>query len=361
MAEQAQGEATGNYLWVKYIPLVTYTNAMVIDGTANIYICGSYQGTNVDFDPSASTAYLTSSTGSTDIFMAKYHANGNYLWARSIGASAGEVANDIQVDGSGNLYLLGDYSGTVDFDPGALTCNRTPVGGVDGFLAKYDTNGNMLWANSIGSTGTENFREAFVNATGIAFTGYYNLTADFDAGAGVANLTAAGSYDAFVAKVDANGNYVWAKWFSGPGSDGGVALTVDAAGNVYFTGSANLTNSVSVGSIDMDPGPGIALLTPAAWQTQVFMARLDATGNYVWAKLLALNAADVDIRLDVYGRVFIAGDYVTGSSPIDMDPGAGVANLTVIGGGFTPLYNHVLARFDANGSYQWAGVFGHSC
>ena len=357
----AKYDANGNYLWTKYIPLVTYANAMVIDGAANIHICGSYQGTNVDLDPGAGVAYLTSSAGSTDIFMAKYDANGNYLWAKSMGSTAGDVANDVQVDGAGNVYLLGNFSGTVDFDPGAPICSRTAVGGVDGFLAKYDSNGNLLWANSIGSTGTEDFREAAVNATSINFTGYYNLTADFDASAAIANLVSVGGYDAFVAKYDLNGNYIWARSFSGPGNDMGVALTMDAAGNVFFTGSMNLGNLVSNGSIDMDPGAGTALLTPAAWQSSVFMARLDASGTYVWAKMLPLNAPDVDIQLDVYGRLYLAGDYITGSSPIDMDPGAGVANLIVVGGGFTPLYNHVLARFDVGGSYQWAGVFGHSC
>ncbi|MBP6390536.1 MAG: T9SS type A sorting domain-containing protein [Flavobacteriales bacterium] len=357
----AKYDANGNHLWSKYIPLVTYANAMVIDGAANIYICGSYQGTNVDFDPGAGVAYLTSSAGSTDVFMAKYDVNGNFIWAKSIGSTAGDVANDVQVDGSGNVYLLGNYTGTVDFDPGAPTCNRTAMGGADGFMAKYDPNGNMLWANSIGSTGVEDFREAAVNATSISFTGYYNLTADFDAGAGTANLISAGGYDAFVAKYDLNGNHLWSKSFSGPGNDLGVALTMDAAGNVFFTGSMNFGNLMSNGSIDMDPGAGTALLSPAAWQTSVFMARLDASGNYVWAKKLPLNAPDVDIQLDVYGRLYIAGDYITGTSPIDMDPGAGVANLTVVGGGFTPLYNHVLARFDVSGLYQWAGVFGHSC
>lgn len=357
----AKYDPNGAYLWAKYIPLTTYAGAMAIDAAANIYICGYYQGTNIDFDPGAGTAYLSSNAGSNDIYLAKYDANGNYVWAKSLGTAGSEAANDLQVDAAGNLIVVGNFSGTLDFDPAAGVTNRTAVGGVDGFLAKYDGNGNLIWADAMGSTGAEDFREVYVNSTGICLTGSYSATADLDPGSGTANLTAVGNADALLAKYDANGNYVWAKSLSGAGNDMGVSLVMDAAGNVFCTGSINSGGLVQVGSIDMDPGAGIAVLTPPNWASQTFLARMDANGNYVWAKLLPLNAADIDVRLDVYGRVFIAGDYYTGTSPIDMDPGAGVANLAVVGGGFTPLYNHVLARFDGAGIYQWAGVFGHSC
>lgn len=352
----AKYDGNGNYLWAKYIPQITWVNAIVLDAAGNPVITGMYSGT-VDFDPGPGTAAL-SSTPSTALFayIAKFDAAGNFTWVRNITSMGSPSSgNDLAIDASGNIFLTGRYSGTTDFDPGAGVVNLTSLGSTDDFMAKYDATGALLWVKAFGGTDLEDVNELAIGPTGdLYLTGSFRSSIDADPGLGVCNLVASGTLsDMFLAHYDANGNHLWSFRMGSTGNDIGTALRVDASGyaTVAFTFS---------GTIDVDPGPGTMNLTSALGGASI-LARYSAAGALVWAKYLPLNAADIDIAIDPIGRIFLAGDYLTGSSPIDMDPGAGVANLAVVGGGFTPLYNHILAKYDASGNYLWAGVFGHSC
>ncbi|MBI2967708.1 MAG: SprB repeat-containing protein, partial [Bacteroidetes bacterium] len=139
--------------------------------------------------------------GIYDIFFAKYDSNGNYLWAKSIGSTSDDISESIALDASGNAFIIGFFQGTADFDPSAGTANLTPVGNIDIFFAKYDSNGNYLWAKSIGSTSDDFGNSIALDAGGNAFiTGEFNGTADFDPSAGTANLTSVGGRDIFFAK-----------------------------------------------------------------------------------------------------------------------------------------------------------------
>ncbi|MBI2967709.1 MAG: SBBP repeat-containing protein [Bacteroidetes bacterium] len=185
-----------NYQWTKSIGSTGYDfgSSVAIDAGGNAFITGYFSGT-ADFDPSAGTANLTS-VGGYDIFFAKYDSNGNYLWAKSIGSSGNDKGKGIAVDGSGNTYITGYFTGTADFDPSAGTANLTSVGFYDIFFAKYDSNGNYLWAKSIGSSVTDYGYSIAIDAGGNAcITGSFTGTADFDPSAGTANLTPVGIYD----------------------------------------------------------------------------------------------------------------------------------------------------------------------
>ena len=119
----------------------------------------------------------------------------------------------ISVDAAGNVYTTGFFSRTVDFDPGAETANLTSAGAADIFVSKLDNAGNFVWARNMGGTSGD-FDVGLgviVDAAGNVYTtGYFNGTADFDPGAGTANLTSAGGADIFISKLDNAGNFVWA-------------------------------------------------------------------------------------------------------------------------------------------------------
>jgi hypothetical protein len=322
-------------------------NGIAVDASGNVYITGNFQGT-ADFDPGVGIANLTSSAGSYDIFLAKYDASGNYVYAKSIGGLYDDYGYSVAVDISGNAFIAGSFTGTPDFDPGAGTANLTSAGGNDIFFAKYDASGNYVYAKAMGGTRSDAGNAIVVDASGnVYITGSFQATVDFDPGAGVVSFTelSAGVGDIFLAKYDASGNYVYAKQMGGAaGADVGNAIAIDGSGNAYITGSFN-------GTVDFDPGAGTANLTSAGGN-DIFFAKYDASGNYVYAKRMGGTNSDIgnSIAIDGSGNAYITGSF---NGTADFDPGAGTQNLVSAGGS-----DIFLAKYDASGNYAYAKSIG---
>jgi len=213
---------------------------------------------------------------------------------------------------------------------------------------KYSSIGqpNFVWANQLGGTGSDIGYSIASDASGNVYTtGYYSGTVDFDPGPGVFTLTSAGATDdIFVCKLNATGNLVWAKSIGGTGNDLGLSIAVDGAGNVYTTGQFQ-------GVVDFDPGISVVTFTSAG-NYDIFVCKLDVSGNYVWAKCVGGTGIDysMGIALDVTGNV-----YTTGSFPatVDFDPGAGVFNL--VSTGFDDIF---VSKLDPSGNFVWAVTMG---
>ena len=314
-------DSDGNFLWAKSFGGEGWDDGQSInvDALGNVYTTGYFLET-VDFDPGAGTTNLTSA-GDYDIFLHKMDADGNFLWANSFGGTVGDFASAISVDGSGNVYILGNFQGTVDFDPGAGTASLTSAGGFDAFVQKIDTDGNFLWAKSFGGTSSDNAKSINVDALGnIYTTGYFGGEVDFDPGAGTASLTSAGGFDAFVQKMDTDGNFLWAKAIGGTGLDVSYSISADASGNAYTTG-------VFEGTVDFDPEEGTSNLTSAG-KKDMFILKMSTcppldlttvtTGNKITANNINATYRWLDcdngnaIIADKRGRSFtpsVSGNY----------------------------------------------------
>ncbi len=180
-----------------------YGLSIALDGSGNVYTTGFFEGT-ADFDPGAGVFNLTSA-GYRDIYISKLDASGNFVWAKAMGGAFDDLGSSIAIDGSGNVYTTGYFSGTVDFDPGAGVFNLTSAGFEDIFISKLDASGNFVWANAMGGADPDYGSSIALDGSGNVYTtGFFEGTADFDPGAGVANLTSAGSSDIFVAKYFQN-------------------------------------------------------------------------------------------------------------------------------------------------------------
>jgi len=341
-------DASGNFSWAKKIGGTSYEQGMsiAVDGSGNVYSTGYFQAT-ADFDPGASTFNLTS-LGNTDIFILKLDASGNFLWAKQMGGTSSEQGKSLAIDGAGNIYTTGSFSGTVDFDPNAGTFNLTTPQS-DIFVSKLDASGNFVWAKQMGGNSVDNGSSIAVDGSGNVYTtGSFIGTTDFDPGPGTYNLTYFGTglyTDIFVSKLDASGNFVWAKQMGGAGTsdDYGASIAVDGSGNVYTTGRF-------YGTADFDPGAGIFNLNAAG--LEIFVSKLDALGNFVWAKQLGGNSTGggFSIALDPSGNVYTTG-YFYGTA--DFDPGAGTYNL--ISAGASEVY---VSKLNASGNFVWAVSMG---
>jgi hypothetical protein len=306
-----------------------------VDASGNVYSAGHFVGM-ADFDPGPGTTILTG----FGTFVQKLDGDGNFLWAKgTVGAGADAIA----VDASGNVYVTGGFSGTVDFDPGAGTTNLTPAGGQDIFVQKLDSDGIFLWAVAMGGSETDAGRDITVDASGNVYTtGKFEGTADFDPGAGTANLSAFGSSlsDVFVSKLDSSGVFVWAGGMGGSGSDEGLDIAVDASGNVHTTGRMG-------GTGDFDPGAGTVNLIG-----NIFVSKLNSSGSFLWAKAIDATSSGTgqNVALDNSGNVYTVGDF---SATADFDPGAGMVNIDSVG-----LTDVFIQKLDSTGNFLWAKTFG---
>ena len=265
----AKYDTDGNGLWVKTIGSTgdDYGTNITTDGSGNIYVTGRFQET-ADFDPGAEKSNLTA-VGGADIFFAKYDSGGKHLWSKSIGSLFDDKGSGIVTDGSGNVYITGHFYGTADFDPGPGTANLIGAGWEDIYFAKYDSDGNYLWAKNIGSATDDGGTGIATDGSGnVYITGYFSVTPDFDLGPRTANLTSFASKDIFLAKYNGDGKYLWAKSIGGKGSDVGRGIAFDPTGKVCITGSFQRT-------ANFDPDAGTTKLTSVGL-ADIFFTQYDA-------------------------------------------------------------------------------------
>ena len=154
-----------------------------------------------------------------------------------IGSGSGVALKQIQIDANGNSIVIGRFVGSVDFDPGPVVVAYSSIGENDIFLAKYDNNGNYLWAHVFGSVGDDHGNSVSVDTNGdILITGQYSYDVDFDTGPLVYNLKGVFDRDIFICKYNSSGNFIWAKSLGSSTFETGSFIQSDQAGNVYITG-----------------------------------------------------------------------------------------------------------------------------
>jgi len=338
--------ASGDFVWAKRMGATSYDRgfAIAVDSSGNVYTTGFF-GDTVDFDPGAGTANLTSA-GDSDIFISKLGNGGNLLWAKSMGGLNAEYGLGIAVDSSGNVYTTGAFRGTADFDPGAGIYNMTNAGLEDIFVSKLDGSGNFVWAKSMGGGDDELAYSIAVDSSGNVYTtGYFGGTIDFDPNVGgTAELTSVGVGDIFISKLDGSGSFVWAKSMGGTNYDQGYSIAVASSGNIYTTG-------FFYGTADFDPGAGTTNLTSMGLE-DIFVSKLDGSGDFVWAKSIGGTSSDIgiDIAVDSSGSVYTTGVF---KNTADFDPGAGTSNLTSMG-----LEDIFVSKLDGSGNFAWAKRMG---
>ncbi|HRH03494.1 MAG TPA: SBBP repeat-containing protein [Bacteroidia bacterium] len=335
----AKYDISGNFLWARRLGSLRLDEGydVAVDKNSNVYITGFFQY-NL-----SSTVY---SSGNEDIFLAKYDTNGNLIWLNHMGGADWDIGTSLDVDSSGNIFVSGSFDGPADFDPSTGTSILN--GTVNGFLAKYDTNGTLIWAKKIGESSSI-FAQTQCSAISIdiegnlIITGLFGDTMDFDPSSNVANLISNGDADIFLAKYDNNGNYLWAIQIGDTGYALGCSLATDFYKNIYLAGYYN-------GITDFDPSPDTACLNSANGRN--FIAKYDTIGNYIWANPLNSggNALNIDLVVDSVGNIFTSGLF---SDTVDIDPSTAINNL--ISKGSVDFY---LAEYDSDGNYKRAFSIG---
>ena len=341
----------------EYNPSV-YSNgrAVAVDRQGNVYSTGQFDY-KVDFDPGPGQFILTAATwANKSIFVTKLSPNGNFLWAFQI-ASWVEWGNiDITVDNNGNVYVASELRDTADFDPGPGVFNLMPKGvGWDAFIAKYDPNGNLVWAKKFqgpGDTCPRSDAVAVDNNNNVIICGNFNNTVDFDPGPGTFNLTSTAHIQSYIVKLTSNGDFIWAKQFGNSPvvhHDSNIAdVKCDAQGNIYTVGNFS-------GLCDFDPGPGTYTLNGTS-MNDGYIAKLTPNGDLTWAKRIGNPvpeewdfAVSRGLTLDNAGNVYTAGNF---RGIFDFDPGT---NTHLITSRYDDWY---VLKLNNQGNFIWVATMG---
>lgn len=313
-----------------------------VDANGNVFVAGYFNDTS-DFDPGANKFNLISA-GKTDVYITKLDSTGTFVWAKQIGGKEHEQANSIAVDGNGNIYVAGTYNDTVDFDPGNGVSKLISAGDADAFITKLDNDGNFVWARTIGGTQNDAGLYLFAKGTNVYLTGHFQGTTSFDIATGITNVTSAGNSDVFVTKLDEAGTYAWFKKMGGTTDDAGQSITVDKDGNVIITGSFT-------GTADFNPGVTDTLLTSAG-SNDIFISKLNSSGDYVWVKQFGATNTDVGLSVNTDGNGDIVSTGYFGGT-VDYDPNGGIQNVS--SKGFFDIY---VLKLNAAGNFVWVKQLG---
>jgi hypothetical protein len=331
---------TPKFEWVKGVGSTENNDGgyrITTDHNGFIYTTGVYTGTL-----SFSNIGFIKSNGNGDLFITKQDASGKFLWAKGIGGEYfDDGANSIEVDKNGNVYILGNFKGTYDFDPGTSKYNLTSTGTdkKDIFILKLDSNGLFLWAKQLVGE-DDDYPSGIIldSSNNILINGQSYSKIDLDPGSGKFELSSASN---FILNLSSDGNFNWAKKIAGSRIND-HSIFKDKAGNIYLAGSFDVKT-------DFDPGPDSFFLKVKEFNSEHFILKLDLLGNFIWVK--NIKNRFLQVTTDLTGNIFLTGIF---SFTVDINPSEKDSFL------LTPNGNQdiYVVKLNSSGDFIWAKQIG---
>lgn len=301
---------------------------VALDSAAGITIAGRFGGTS-SFGGGSFTA-----SGGADIFVARYNNAATHVWSRSFGGNQadGDLGVSVAVDAARNVYLAGNYRGTVDF--GGASFTHTAIGNSDAFVVKLNANGVTQWSRSFGGAPAA----TRINGIAVTATGDVYLAGAFASptvnvgGTTLTNAGATGTYDAFIAKFNTSGTRLWARGFGSTGADQASSVAIDAVNQPYASASF-------VGTVEGQ--------TSAGGQDALLLKLNASTGATTWARRLGAGSDDSasSLAVDSVGPV-LGGNFKNTVTFPD--------SSTATSGGATGAF---VVAYDASGEFRWKKAY----
>ena len=301
---------------------------IALDSSGNIYVAGYYENT-VDFGGGNIT-----SNGSWDAFLLKLNSSGTFQWVKSYGASNNDLGRDVAIDSNDNIYLTGNFRGTVDFGGGDVSSN--PSANAYIFLVKFNSSGVFQWVYTAGGTGVDDVRSLALDSSDNPYiTGSFQSTVNFGGG----NTTAANTNDLFILKLNSSGAYQSIYTSNIDTTQKAKGLFIDSSGNVYATGIFQNTVNFGGGNI-ISSGQDIYLL------------KLNSSLAFQWVKRFAVDngglgtALGAAVTVDEDGNVYSVGQ-ISGTYNL--------GGINQVSGGNKDAF---IVKHDASGTFQWSKTLG---
>lgn len=309
-------------------------HCIVTDKAGNSYFAGDYENGSITFGKFT----LPANRGGGNLFLVKYNASGNVIWAKapvSKSIDGVSVGTAVALDSHDNIYVTGFFGDTISFSSYTLTTPNN--NSLNAFIAKYDSSGNVLWAEqsavinqqNIGADGYSVVIDADANAY---ITGSFYGTVSF----GSFTLKSIGEADIFLVKYDSNGNVVWAKQSNNIKPKSYIyanSLAIDNSANIYQTGY--FIDTIAI---------GIDTLRASPIREDVFLAKYDSSGNIIWTtqsnNSINSNGYGNSVAVDGDGNTYVAGSFMDSLS-------FGSIHL------YNNNYEVFLAKFNSSGNILW--------
>ena len=298
----------GNVLWARNIEPVdsTYNTfylteavSLGVDGGGNAYVTGPFNYPTITIGATTLTDIDTSGQTS-DIFIAKYDPNGNPIWARQFGTDSTDNPIDLVVTKRGDVYITGNYiNDSIVIGGTKIYGNDTITGGLNNFLAKFDSSGNFVWAKTVdwrmetSLMTTDAYDNIYMTGSVLADTFVF----------GSATLYGAGDLDAIFVKYDSAGHELFGRLAGGDDEDIGYGISVDSLGNIWMCGEFGAPAYAGY-TMYFDGNP-----LSYSWGTfsdPLFIAEYDKTGNFITA--MALRSGGLmyaNLETDNHGSLYL--------------------------------------------------------
>jgi len=296
------------------------------DNSGNAYVVGSFQET-VDFDPGPGEFNLVSN-GARDAYLAKYDVDGLLVWVKAWGGTEIDSAAAVFVDINEYIFVTGSFRDTVDFDPGPDTHNIASAGGSDGFVSKFDPDGNFVGA----------FRWGDIESDyGSGITGDDSMQYMY--------VTGAVAQDIFLGRFYWDNGLIWSYTWGGTDYDQAIGVTVDLPGNAYISGGF-------MDSFDFDPTAGTDVHTSNGG-TDAFLCKFNPEGEFQWAKTWGGTGLDSAEDVEAHGvhTVMVVGRY---DNFVNFNPDGSDYHTS------NGSQDAFMSRFNTDGVFQWVKVWGGS-
>lgn len=283
--------------------------SIALDSAGSAYVTGTTQA--ADF-PTTPGAFQTASRGPEQAFVTKLNATGTALTYSTYlgGSNARDDGFGIAVDSGGSAYVIGSAT-SADFPTTPSAYQPTFNGDTDLFITKMSTDGSSLvYSTYLGGTRADHAAGIAVDSVGSAYvTGYTNST-NFPTTPGAFQATSGGIFDAFAAKLSANGSaLMYSTYLGGSGFEQGQSIAVDASGSAYVTGFTHSANFP---------------ITPGAFQTTMpsffsaFVTKFNAGGSLVYSTFLGGDSGEAgySIAVDSTGSAYVTGSTFSANFPV---------------------------------------------
>jgi hypothetical protein len=291
-------DTTGNVIWAKKAGGSSQDTckSVKVNPSGEILLTGSFSSATCAFGTSSLT-----NLGSTDVFIAKYNTSGNIIWAKRIGGTSNEDANDITTDLNGNIFITGSF-GSPTLSDGTNSLTNTGVASM--FLFKYDTAGTFKWSKKwSGSSLNRGVGVATDSSGNVILAGNYGDTSiNFDGL--ILNCMYVSSA---IVKYNSNGNVMWAKTCS-DGKYDVTSIAVDSQGSTYLSGTT-ICPAIFFGPM---------VLINSGSDDSVLM-KYDVNGNELWGKIVGGNSWEYGAKtiVDQSDNSYLLGSFLSSSISFD--------------------------------------------